>query len=224
MNDDELGWSLERSVERRVGTLTPRPDVEELLVRIDRKAARRRGFLVAAVIGALFVGGFVGHLIAPSRGGSSTPGTVSAFGAGGPGPPVSGPSFEPRDADAARGAVANAFHDAFNGGVPNRTRDAAVQDAAALHPLRRDVSQFAQSHGYTTQQLAGTTVSVLETSFIDPTHAVVRFSLTIPGHGAVLVDRVGYAILERGRWRVSLRTSCDLLSITGLRRPCPTNP
>jgi hypothetical protein len=65
---------------------------------------------------------------------------------------------------------------------------------------------------------------VLATRFIDSTHAIVQFSLTISGHGEVLKDRVGYAVLVNGRWKVALRMECDLLSLNGLGVQCPPAP
>jgi hypothetical protein len=196
--------------------------MEELLTRVGRSARRQRRFLAAALVGTLVVGGYVGYLIAPSINGGSAP-RVSAFSNGIRTFPPKGPSFEPRDADAARAAVASAFHAAIDGGVSDQARDAAIQDPARLRVPRSGAMEFALGHGYTNEQLLGTAISVLDTSFIDPTHAVVRFSMTVPGHGEVLVDRVGYAIREGGRWRVALRTSCDLFSITGLWRQCSPN-
>ena len=52
----------------------------------------------------------------------------------------------------------------------------------------------------------------------------MQFSLTIPGHGEILRDRVGYAVLVDGRWKVALRTECDLLSLNGLGAQCPPAP
>jgi hypothetical protein len=123
--------------------------------------------------------------------------------------------------DAARAGVSRAYLDAYSGNSSDRVRAAATQDGPALQTLRGEVLANAQRHGYTTEQLAGATVNVLSVSFIDETHAVVRFTLTIPGHGDVLVDVVGYSVFEDGRWKVAARTACDLLSLNGLRRPCP---
>ncbi len=39
MNDDELGRYLGQSIARRVQTVTPRVDLEELLVRTQRRLA-----------------------------------------------------------------------------------------------------------------------------------------------------------------------------------------
>ena len=99
-----------------------------------------------------------------------------------------------------------------------------MQDAAALRQLRRDSLAFAESHGLTTAQIAGATITVLDVNFIDETHAAVNFTLTIPGRGDVIVDKVGYAVVDSGRWKVALRTSCDLLSLDGLIGPCPPTP
>jgi hypothetical protein len=65
---------------------------------------------------------------------------------------------------------------------------------------------------------------VRTTSFIDETHAIVQFTLTVPGHGPILTDRVGYAVLDGGRWKVALRTVCDLLSLGGLGTQGPPAP
>jgi hypothetical protein len=83
------------------------------------------------------------------------------------------------------------------------------------------VRTYAQRYGYTSEQLAGTSVTVLGVVFIDEAHAAVRFTITVPEHGDVLVDRVGYAFFDSGRWKVALRTACDLLSLNGLRQQCP---
>jgi hypothetical protein len=121
----------------------------------------------------------------------------------------------------ARTAIVQAFEDAFDGTSLPAARDAATQDGAELSQLRRDVLAYAQRFGYTAEQLAGTKIDVLEVSFIDETHATVRFTLTVPGRGAVIVDKVGYAVLDGGRWKVALRTACDLLSLDGVIGRCP---
>ena len=82
----------------------------------------------------------------------------------------------------------------------------------------------AHERGYTDEELSGKTIAVLNTHFVDPTHAVVHFTLSIPGRGAVLVDQAGYAVREDGRWKVALRTACDILSLSGLSQQCPPVP
>ena len=99
-----------------------------------------------------------------------------------------------------------------------------MQDGAALRQLRHSVNAYAETRGYTSAQLAGTTITILNTSFIDETHAAVHFTLNVPERGNVIVDRVGYAVVDSQHWKVALRTACDLLSLDGLIGPCPPTP
>ena len=82
---------------------------------------------------------------------------------------------------------------------------AQVQDSAAGEPRLPFVVEPASS-------VSGSTTTMWQ------------FSLTIPGHGEILRDRVGYAVLVDGRWKVALRTECDLLSLNGLGAQCPPTP
>jgi len=125
------------------------------------------------------------------------------------------------NADTAIVAINQSFHDGFDGAAPDAVRQAAVQSGSRLEALRREALATAEGRGITSAELTGITIEVLDTSFVDRTHAVVHFTLTIPGRGPVLVDQVGYAVVDDGRWKVSLRTACDLLSLSGLGRPCP---
>jgi hypothetical protein len=220
MNDDELGRYLGQSIERRVQTVTPRVDLEELLVRTQRRLSRQRRVLVAAVVAVLVVGGLAGYLIghAADRNGG---GTNVALDDGAPGFASPTPGFEPTNVDAAIADISQAFHSAFDGGVPAREKADAIQDGASIESLAQESRQNAMRFGYTPEQLAGTSINLFGTRFIDATHAIVQFSITIPGHGEILKDRIGYAVLVDGRWKVALRTECDLLSLNGLGRQCP---
>ncbi len=225
MNDEELANSLERSVAQRVATVTPRPDAQELLSRLERRDARRRRGLVGATAVLLVAAGFAGYLIGHSGTGGPTRPAVAALGDGTP-PSTAADALQvaPADPAAAEAQITQAFEDAFDGAAPESAKDVAVQDGAALRQLRHDVQAYAEAHRYTSAQLAGTTITVRDTSFIDETHAAVHFTLTIPGHGDVIVDKVGYAVYDSGHWRVALRTACDLFSLDGFIGPCPPTP
>ena len=69
----------------------------------------------------------------------------------------------------------------------------SIQLGQELAPLLHRSAEIARRFGYTDDQLAGNVVTVSDPSFIDATHAIVKFSLTIPDHGTVVRDRVGYA-------------------------------
>ena len=221
MSDDDLSSSLGHSVERRVRKLSPRPDLDDLLSRVGERATRRRRWFAAVAVIAVVTAGIGGYLLGTTKEDSVTR-TIAVQSEGLPGPEAASSDLEPADVEAARAAVVQSFHDAYTGGIADSVRAAAIQHGDALEGVRRDAVAFAQQYGgYTSEQLAGTTVTVLGVSFIDDTHAAVRFTITVPGHGDVLVDRVGYAVFDSGRWKVALRTACDLLSLNGLLRSCP---
>jgi hypothetical protein len=221
MSDDELATSIARSVEHRVGALSPRPDMEDLLARMGRRATRQRRSFLAGLVVVIVAAGFGGYLIGTANDNSGTRAVVAAQSDGLPSPEASSLALEPADAEAARSAITQAFHDALTGSSSDSTRAAAIQDGDSLQALRREVVTYAQRFGYTSDQLAGTSVTVLGVVFIDEEHAAVRFTISVPEHGDVLVDRVGYAFFDSGRWKVALRTACDLLSLNGLRQQCP---
>jgi hypothetical protein len=220
MNDDDLGQRLGRNIDRRVRSVTPRADIEELLVRTQRRLAHQRRLLFGAVVVVLAIGGVGGYLLGHAPDGDPAR-TEVAVDDGAPGFANTSPAFEPANIEATRADIARAFHSAFDGGVPAREKVDAVQNGASIQGLSRESRRNAGRFGYTEEQLAGSSISVLDTAFIDATHAVVHFSLAVPGHGEILVDRVGYAVLVDGRWKVALRTVCDLLSLDGLGRQCP---
>jgi hypothetical protein len=224
VNDDDLGSSIGQSAEHRVRRVRPRPNVDELLARLERRAARQKHAWVIAVGAMLVVGGMLGYAIGRSGDDQTTATSIVALDDGTPGPDGNATAYEPANVDAAKAEIAGAFSDAFDGGVPEPVKSAAIQDGASLQTLTRRSLERAQEFGFTRAELAGTSISVRATSFIDETHAIVQFTLTVPGHGAILTDRVGYAVLDGGRWKVALRTVCDLLSLGGLGAQCPPAP
>lgn len=222
MHDDDLTRSLADSMRRRVQGLERRPDAETLITRLEHRARRRRQALLAtaaAVVVAATIGAF---LLGRSTGGQSAPAAIVALDDGTPqaaASPTGG--YVPANVEAAKREISDAFHAAYTGGLPDETQLHAIQDGAALAAPMAQSRAVAERFGYTPEQLAGTTVRVLDTSFIDDTHAIVHFTLTVPDHGAILVDRIGYAVSTNGRWQVALRTACDLLSLGGIGSPCP---
>jgi hypothetical protein len=193
--------------------------MEQLLLQLERRATRQRHLLLGSLVAVLALGGIAGYLAGHSN--APTEHAVVALNEGVPADPPVNSAIEPENVDGAIAAITQAFHDAYDGGSPDAVRRAAVQHGRAIEVLRRDTLASAEARGYTAEQLAGTTIAVLDTSFVDETHAVVHFTLAIPGHGPVLVDQVGYAVVDETRWKVSLRTECDLLSLSGLGRTCP---
>ncbi|HEY8215789.1 MAG TPA: hypothetical protein VIH82_01555 [Acidimicrobiia bacterium] len=219
MSDATTGRSLGRSLKRRAQRVDARPNLEVLMGRLDRRMTRQRNVLLAGIAAFLVIGGVVGYAV----GSASSPESarIVALNDGVPDPTSDTPAIEPDNVPEAVAAIDEAFHEAFEGGTPVTVRWAAVQSGSRLESLRQDALAAAQRFGITPAELAGSTIEVRDTSFVDRTHAVVHFTITIPGRGPVLVDQVGYAVVDAGRWKVSLRTACDLLSLSGLGRACP---
>jgi hypothetical protein len=219
----EFEEALTSSIERRVRSVRPRADTDDLLARMQRRHSRQRRWLIAAVLVALVAGGLAVHLA--QRGRSRA--TYDALVASSDGTSTANPSHStaaPDDIDSAVEEVMQAFHDGFDGGSPESVQRAAIQNGKELAPVRAAARQWALAHGFTAEQLAGTSIAVTRVDFVDRTHATVLFTITIPGHGAVITNRVGYAVLEGGRWKVALRTTCNLVSLGGVGSPCPPVP
>ena len=218
----ETADALKRSLDQRTRRVDPRPDVDELLRRLQVRASRRQHLAVLAIVLVLVVGSVVGYLV----GQSSTDGrtdsvSIAARNSTETSAPSADTPLQPADVGAAMSAIGTAFHDGFDGASPDSARIAATQGGPELVQLWHDASVFAARFGYTPEQLAGTTIVVRDISFIDATHAIVRFTLSIPDHGDVMVDRIGYAVFTDGRWKISSRTACDIVSLTGALKDCP---
>jgi hypothetical protein len=219
--NDMTGEALRRSLHTQVRQLTPRADPEAVFARIERRAARHRRLLLCAlVVGVLGASG-AGFLWGRSQTDQRTAAPIAAQDGTPPAARSAESALEPADLESARAGVIEAFRDAYTGGTPQTVRNDAIQRGAELEPLSRRASARAELFGYTADQLAGTSIDVTDIRFIDATHAVVRFTLSIPGHGVTIADGVGYAVFSDGRWKVSLRTACDLLSVAGLGTTCP---
>jgi hypothetical protein len=211
--------AIEERMHATVRRLRPRTDPEALLASIERRHARQRRAVFAVVglllVGAVGAGFFVGRDTVDGRGPSI------AVEDGTPGAAAADVAVEPANVERARAAVIQAFHDAYTGSTSQALKDQAIQNGAQLAPLVSRARSYAQRLGVTSEQLAGTSIDVSGVVFIDDTHAAVRFTLSVPPRGPIMVDRIGYAVFIDGRWRVSLRTACDILSLTGLGERCP---
>jgi hypothetical protein len=220
VKDPDVTDALAQSLERRVRHLDPRADTDELFARIEQRAARQRRLLLGGLAIALVLGAAGGFLVGRSDE-PATPNAVVALSDGVPRHADNSSPIEPKNVATATAAVDQAFHEAYDGTTPQSVSRSAIQWGDRIDPLRKETVAAIETQGYTADQLVGTTIRLLETTFVDRTHAVVHFTLNIPGHGDVIVDRAGYAVFNNGRWQVSLRTACDLLSLGGLRQQCP---
>ena len=218
MSDQDIEKALTRSIQRRVRRVNAHVDTDQLLARLERRHTRHTHWIVAVFVVLVATAAVAGFLV----GGRGTENASSVVAANDGVPSdVQQSTSTPRDVDAAVSEIIQAFHDGYDGGTASQKRTSAIQEGAAVETLRVQVRQFALAHGYTDAQLAGTTIAVSDVMFLDRTHALVHFTLSIPGHGEVIKDRVGYAVYEDNRWKVALRTACDLVSLSGPSKQCP---
>ena len=131
MNDDELGRYLAHSIERRVGSVTPHVDLEELMVRTQRRLSRQRRVLVAAAVAVLVIGVLAGYVVGHA-GDEHGAAVNAALDDGAPRFASPAPRFEPANVGAAMAAIDQAFHAAFDGGVDPRQKADAIQNAAGI--------------------------------------------------------------------------------------------
>ena len=216
-SDDELGARLGRSIDTRVRRLRPKEDLDDLLARSEaRRRRQRRQFAAGTAIAVVVVaiGAFVLGAATSDDSVDSTTAVVI------PRSPDLADIYAPGDLARAGVEIASAYRTVF-GPAPDSAKAASIQLGPDIIPLLHRSKEIATRFGYTEDQLAGNVVTVSDPSFIDATHAIVRFSITIPGHGTAVKDRVGYAVQTKGKWQVAARTVCDLVWPSGTWAACP---
>ena len=216
MNDDELGAQLGRSIDARVRRVRPVDDLADLLERSESMRRRqRRRFAVGTTIAVLVVA--VGAF---ALGGATSEGERDTTAVVIPRSSETADIYAPGDLTQAGTEIAAAYRDVFGPATPE-AKIAAMQIGSDLLPLLHRSTEIAQRFGYTEDQIAHNVITVSDPSFIDATHAIVRFSITIPDHGTPVRDRVGYAVQTDGRWQVAARTVCDIVWPTTTSSACP---
>jgi hypothetical protein len=215
-NDDELGARLGRSIDTRVRRLRPREDLDDLLERSEALRRRQRRHLaIGATIIVIVVAFGAFALGAAVSDGTDAPTAVVI-----PRSPNAADVYAPAELARVSAEISAAYHDVF-GPATDEAKVAAIQLGPELVPLLHRSTEIARRFGYTADQLKGNDVTVGSLSFIDATHAIVQFSITIPGHGTVVKERVGYAVQTDGRWQVAARTVCDLVWPGTTSAACP---
>lgn len=125
-------------------------------------------------------------------------------------PPLPPPGAPPSDADESLQEIRAAFRQAFTG--TSRDPLAAVQDGVVL---RGAVEQA----GHAWPEVAVTIqVGLGEVAFLDDVRAAVQYQLSWSGAGE-FGPQLGYAVRERGKWKVARDTYCRLLDLPGVQYP-----
>jgi len=216
ITDDEFGAQLGRSIETRVRRLRPRDDLDDLLERSEVLRHRQRGRLAIGATMIVIVVAFGAFAVGAALS-DHTEGTTAVVI---PRSPDVADVYAPAELARASTEIAAAYRAVFGPGS-DEAKAAAIQLGPELVPLLHRSADIARRFGYTADQLRGNVVTVGALSFIDATHAIVQFSITIPGHGTVVKERVGYAVQTDGRWQVAARTVCDIVWPGTTSAACP---
>jgi hypothetical protein len=133
-------------------------------------------------------------------------------------PPLPTEGVRPADAEESERAIRAAFAHLFDNG-PQSAEDplAAVQDGAAFAAVLAEVrSRFPV-------EAATTRVAVGGVAFLDDVRAAVlfRFLLRMPYPDS---PQIGYAVRERGQWKVARDTYARVLGRAGVNLPPPPPP
>jgi hypothetical protein len=214
--DDDLGAQLGRNIEARVRRIRPADDVDDLLTKsTELRRRQRRRFavgttvlLIVVAVAAFSIGA------ATSDGGDETTAVVI------PRTPAVADVYAPADLAQAGLEISAAYREVF-GPANDAAKSGSMQLGRQLLPLLHRSSEIAQRFGYTEDQIQRNVVTISDPSFIDATHAIVKFSISIPDHGTVVKDRIGYAVQIDGRWQVAARTVCDIVWPGTTSPACP---
>jgi hypothetical protein len=122
----------------------------------------------------------------------------------------------PADAEASERAIRAAFSTALESG-PAGAADpmSAVQDGRALAGALEELRARFPMEAATTRLVVGRIV------FLDDVRAALNFQLVWAGAGG-FGAQLGYAVRERGEWKVARDTYCRILGWAGV--PCPPPP
>ncbi|MCM9078719.1 MULTISPECIES: hypothetical protein [Streptomyces] len=165
-----------------------------------RAAARAAACTAAAVL-----------LAAPAVAGWPSP----AVAAGAPGPPyaavLSVPAAdEPADPAAAKEQIEKNWTAFFDPKTPTDEKAALLQHGDLLKVLLDGFSAGAEA--------AKASVEVTDVVFTSPTGAEVTYDLKV-GDDTVLPGSKGTVVFEDGVWKVSLKTLCSLVELSGAEAP-----
>jgi hypothetical protein len=130
---------------------------------------------------------------------------------GSPSGPLTEPGEQPADPAAAEEQVRAAFTGIFDSSLPREAK-APLSERPAVWAAANQ----ALVEGQYGEMVEGLHAVVDEVVFTSPTRAVVRFDL-ITSTGYRSADQIGHAVLVDGRWLVTIETTCEQVSIAGVR-------
>ncbi|WP_202918161.1 hypothetical protein [Streptomyces cavernae] len=179
------------------------------LRRNGRRGNRRRvaGLLAAAVL--VLGGGLAGCGDDSGGGDNTTPPTPTVET---PTPTTQPSPTTPQDTAAAEKQIRTNWQKFFDPDVPLKDKAALLENGDKLGPLLESFSDDPRG---------GQVEAVVDrVEFTSPTEANVTYALTLKG-ATVLPGATGTAVLQDDTWKVSVKTLCGLVGMSGNGTPAP---
>ncbi|MEU5217947.1 hypothetical protein AB0G79_17355 [Streptomyces sp. NPDC020807] len=114
---------------------------------------------------------------------------------------------EPDDPDAARAEVTKNWETFFDPGTPTSERVELLENGPEMEAV---LAAFAGN-----ENAAGTSAEVTEVDFTSDKDADVTYDLQVNGAPA-LPDAEGTSVLQNDTWKVSVKTLCGLVELSGV--------
>ncbi|MFI1410450.1 hypothetical protein ACH4Y0_11155 [Streptomyces sp. NPDC020707] len=125
-----------------------------------------------------------------------------------PGPSASAPD----DPAAAEKEIKENWKKFFDPAVPTKEKQAVLENGDAMGPVLKGFS--GDKRGGQVEATVG------KVAFTSPTDADVTYTLTLKG-ATVMPDAAGTSVEQDGTWKVSVKTLCGLVTLSGNASPGP---
>ncbi|MFF3624304.1 hypothetical protein [Streptomyces sp. NPDC002467] len=164
-----------------------------------KRNVRAAGQAAAAVL--LVVQVLAGSASAVDLGAAVAPGVVAVPAAGGPADPA-----------AAKAQIEKNWAVFFDPKSTTEQKAAVLEHGDFLEPLLGGLAKLPKADKVS--------VKVTDVTFTSPTQATVTYDLLVSGTPAMSGNK-GIAVLDDGVWKVSLKSLCGLIELSGTSVPSP---
>lgn len=181
------------------------------------RAARGRGTALALAC-ALFSGSLLVACGDDSGGGDSRPPTPASASPTSGEPSSAEPSSarpsgnDPEQRAAAEKEIRTNWKKFFDPGTPMKEKETVLEDGARMRPVLKSFSGDKRGG-----QVEATVTRI---AFTSDTEADVTYGLALKG-ATVLPDAKGTSVEQGGTWKVSVKTLCALVQLSGNASPGP---
>ncbi|MFD9729992.1 hypothetical protein [Streptomyces sp. NPDC059072] len=151
-------------------------------------------------------------LVVPALAGSASAAEGAVAVSSGVGAPVVPVADGPADPAAATAQIEKNWAVFFDPKSTTEQKAAVLEHGDFLEPLLGGLAKLPQADKVS--------VKVTNVTFTSPTQATVTYDLLVSGTPAMSANK-GIAVLDDGVWKVSLKSLCGLIELSGESAPAP---